>query len=204
MRKIMNKTKINLDYIMQLDAFSPVANDYVEAGYKNFNGSLVDFIKLDKISFCNIKSVLFHANQKILSDNLMREFALLCSFRAVEKVNIQELTHLHDLALIKYVDGYCEIDALIAAISAARNAAYDIACYDASCAAYYAAYYAANTAAYYAANAAGNYAGNYAANAAADSASYYSACYSDAEEKIQKEILIELIEDGLIICPDRK
>jgi hypothetical protein len=175
----MNKTKINLEYIVKFSPCQSGVDRFIKAGYKKFSGNILDFINLDKISFSDIRWVLFHKDQKILSDNLMREFALLCSLRAVEGVDIPEVTYLYNIALLQYISGE-EID------SAARSAAYSAANY----AAYSAAYSAARSAA------------NYAAYSAARSAANYAA-YSAAEENIQKEILVDLIENGLVICPER-
>jgi hypothetical protein len=117
----------------------------------------------------------------------MREFALLCSPRAVEEVSVPEITYLYDIALLEYISGE-KIDN--AASSAARYAAYSAA----RSADYSAAYSAARSAAYSTADSAAYS----AASSAAD-----SAAYSAAEENIQKEILIDLIENGLVICPER-
>lgn len=199
--------KINLDYIKKFNPCKSGVETFIKAGYENFNGSIIDFIKLDKISFSDIKWVLFHEKQKLLSDNLMREFALLCSLRAIESVNVREITYLYEIELLEYISGEkCD------------SAAYS--------AAYYAAYYAAYSAADSAARSAARYAARYAAHSAADSTAYYaaysaarSAAYSaadsaarsaadstaySAEENIQKEILIDLIENGLVIMPKRK
>ena len=171
---------INLEYIKQFNPCQSGIHRYIDAGYENFSGSIVEFLELEKLSFDDKKWVVFHENQKLLSDNLMREFALMCSLRAVERVGIPEVTYLYDIALIEYISGE-KMD----------SAAY----YAADSAARYAARYAADSAAYYAAR--------YAADSAADSAAYYaaySAAYSatnrSIEEKIQLDILINLIENG--------
>jgi len=171
MNKLL-KTKINLNYINQFNPCKSGVDRFIEAGYENFNGNIVDFINLDKISFEDIKWVIFHKNQNILNDELLREFAFTCSLRAVERGNIEEITNFWMISYLMYISG--EYDS--SADSAARSSADS----------------ATRSAAYSAANSAANSAALYAANFAACSTAYH-ATDRLKEENIQKEILIDLI-----------
>jgi len=167
----MLDSKINVNYIKQFEPCDSGVKRYLDAGYENFNGNIIEFLELENISFADKKWVVFHESQKILSDNLMREFALLCALRAVERADIPEITYIYDIALLEHVSGIInDSEAYYAARSNARSNASSAASSEASSEAYYAAKYA----------------------------SYYAA-YSTAEEKIQLNILINLIEDGITL-----
>jgi len=169
MNNLLN-TKINLEYINQFNPCQSGLDSFIKAGYKNFSGNIVDFIKLKDLSFKDKKWVVLHEDQKLLNDELMREFAFACALRAVEKVNIPEITNAWMINYLMYISGE-----------------YD---YTSRSAAYSAAYSAAN----YAARSAIRSTTNFDAYSAALSAAYFAA-YTDRikEENIQKEILIDLI-----------
>lgn len=174
------ETKINLSYIKRLNACSSGIERYIKDGNEDFNGNISEFLELDSVNWNDKKWVVFHEDQNILSDDLMREFAFICSLRAVETVEIMEITYLYDMNLLGYVSNY-------AADSTANYAANSTANSTANSA----AYYAANSTAYYTADSAAYSAADYAADYAADSAADYA-----AEENIQRDILLNLIEFG--------
>ena len=174
------KTKINLDYIRKFKPCQSGIDRFIKEGYENFDGSIIEFLNLKGILFSDKKWVLFNDNQNILSDDLMREFALICALRAVERVNIPEITYLYDIALLEYISGE-RID--------------------------YAERYAADSAAYYAGDSSLYFTAHFAAYYAGDSSLYFAAHFAahssadSAEEEIQKEILIHLIENGATLKP---
>jgi len=198
MNKLLN-TKINLDYINQFNPCQSGVDRFIKAGYKNFNGNIVDFINLDKIPFTDIKWVIFNTDQKLLNDELLREFAFTCTLRAVERVNIEEITNFWMISYLMYISGEYDRAAHYSAHSATHSSAHSSANYATYSAVYYAARSAVNFAARSAANSAysavysaNDYSTDYAARSAACSTAYH-ATDRLKEENIQKEILIDLI-----------
>jgi len=168
--------KISKKYIEQFNPCKDRWDNYLKY-YKSFSGSMVEFLELENISWSDKKWVLFHEDQKILSDDLMREFALICACRAVEQCDSQEIKDYYDLVLLIYTS-----KEIVLKDSEAYSAA-DWAAYRAACSA---AYRAADWAACSAVDWAAAWAADAAADWAADAAT---------EEDIQKDILINLIEE---------
>ena len=128
---------INKEYIKR---FNPCSDRWINflRHYSDFDGSLVEFLELEKVSWSDKRWLLFHNDQKMLPDELMREFALICACIAVEQTDKQEIKDYYDLVLHIGMSGERS-----AACSAADSAAY----YAADSAAYYAADSAADSAA---------------------------------------------------------
>jgi hypothetical protein len=187
MNKLL-KTKINLDYINQFNPCQPGVDRFIKAGYKNFSGNIVDFIKLKDLSFKDKKWVVFHEDQNLLNDELLREFAFACALRVVERVNIPEMTNAWMISYLMYISGeydytssfgidsvtyYIDSVTYYSAPFATRSTTYSAVCSVIRSTTYSDAYAAARSVAYFATDAAYN--------------------GRIKEEKIQKEILIDLI-----------
>jgi len=183
----MKIIKINLDYIKELKPCEEGIDRYITNGNKYFNDTLVEFLELKTVRWDDKKWVVLHSDQKLLSDNLLKEFALICALRAVERVNIPEITHLYDVILTEYLSG--------------RVADPDIYSSVDSCA-YHITRYAATRYAYHAIN----YAASAIATYAAQYSSRFASCCDDSsiEEEIQRDILVNLIEGGCTLNQNEK
>ena len=196
MRKLL-KTKINLDYINQFDPCKSGVDRFIKAGYENFNGNIVDFIKLKDLSFKDKQWVVLHEDQKLLNDELLREFAFTCALRVVERVNIPEMTNAWMISYLMYISGEYDYTSHFGNDPVIRSTT--------NYATRSTTNYATRSTTNYATRSAANYAARSAirsttysdAYASARSASYFAtdAAYTDRikEENIQKEILIDLI-----------
>ena len=176
-------SKINKQYLKLLGPCQNQWKNYLSK-HEGFSGTISEFLELDGIPWNDKKWVLFRLNS-LLPEKVMREFALIVACRTVEKSTCQEVKDYFDLVLHLYVSESTELlddEEYRAAHRAAYWAAYR--------ASYWAAYWAADRAAYWAAD--------WAADRAADRAAYWAADWAAdraAEENIQKDILINLIDE---------
>lgn len=184
---------INKEYIKQFNPCDDRWKNYIKH-YSDFNGTIIEFLELDKITWHDKKWVLFHEEQELLSDKLLREFGLICASRAVDRVDIDELNYFHMLNILMYESGQNLKDyaAWNAARYSARCAAWNATRGSASRAAWNATRHAVLGAAWNAALDSARHAARYAAWNATSHAARYAAW--DFEGNIQRDILINLIE----------
>lgn len=185
MRKMIDINYIESLSMSHKDRFENYLKHY---GKKKF--TIIEFLELENITWQDKKWVVFHENQKILSNDLLRKFALICACRAVENCDSQEIKDYFHLVLNIFIsksedqllntDEYKET--FKTANRAAYNATYSATDWETYCAAYNATYWAANKAA------------NKAAYNVADWATY-KATYWATEENIQRDILVNLLEE---------
>jgi chemotaxis protein histidine kinase CheA len=201
---------INLEYIKTFNPCSSGVNEYIEAGYENFSGTVLEFLNLNKVSIKNRLWVVLRP--EIISENDLHELA--CKF-AESVLHIFEKEYPEDkrprLAIeakrkwLKKEITDSELDAARVAVwnaardaaSAARAAAW-AAAWETANAARAAARVAANAArdaAWEAANAARD-----AASAARDAASAaraaaWNAARAATEEQKQLDIVIDYFSE---------
>lgn len=95
--------KIDTKYILSLNPCRDRLDNYLKH-YKDFSGSLIDFLNLDKITWEDKIWVLFREDS-LLPEKLMREFAFICASRAVDNCDIEEVKEFFTLVLFIYESG---------------------------------------------------------------------------------------------------
>lgn len=109
--------KINLQFIKQFNPCESGVAEYIDAGYYNFNGTVLEFLSLDKISINNKLWVVLRT--EIISENDLHELA--CKF-SESVLHIFENQYPNDKrprlaieAKRKWISGEISIDELEAA-----------------------------------------------------------------------------------------
>lgn len=176
--------RITKDFLKSLSPCQSRWINYLKH-YSTFSGSLLDFLNLDKITPVDKLWVFTRKIEDPKIERLQRMFAVRCAVRAVEKVNVEELTEFLQLVIIMYQSVNYETgiehlkdDDYKATYCAAHNGA--------GCAAYKAVYWAAC------------YEACSAVAWAADYAAYWEAgsvAVAAVERKAQLEMLKQLIRE---------
>jgi len=139
---------INTKYILSLKPCEDRRDNYLKY-YKDFSGTIIDFLELVKIT-SHDKVWVLTRNYDLLSEAQLREFALICASRAVDGADISEVTTYYILNLLmpesgddltlcdEYRDAYWSTNSAAyraaesAADLAAHSAAYRVASWVAS------------------------------------------------------------------------
>lgn len=220
--------KINLEYIMKFNPCKEGVKEYIEAGHKDFNGSILEFLDLDGISASNKLWVVLR--EEVIPKNDLLE--LSCSFaesvlpifenryhddrprKAIEakrkyirgKISKSELSIAMDDARDAFWAARAANRTDLAAARAAADAAFWVAKAAAEDANANAAFWAARAAKAAAIEATEAAAAAEDANAAeaADAAAFWAADRAAAADAAEQEKQIEMIKDVLCKTSEKK